>query len=147
MTEEIKNCAHCESDAISAGIYEISEDSPEYCGDDARMAKVRCEYCGIGVKYITDLDYSEKLFGQLIKRWNRRASPWVSIEDKLPDIGVKVWVRDKDDFTIEARRIRRKNNDATNVWESFFMGTTEYTFHVNEITHWMPIPPLPEIER
>ncbi len=69
---ELKACPFCGGNAISSGIYTLSEDHPEYSGDNTRMVEIRCENCHIGVQYTTDWEYSETLLGQLIERWNKR---------------------------------------------------------------------------
>lgn len=58
-----------------------------------------------------------------VRSWNRRASPWISVEDRLPEDGQSIFVVDKD---IE-------EPDAITFWE----GETRQSF-----THWMAIPDI-----
>lgn len=78
-----------------------------------------------------------------IKGWNCKewfdaqpeAPQWVRVEDGLPDIGKPVFLRDKDNYTFVGLR------DIVDLWVNIAIEG----HYLQDITHWMPIPPLPEV--
>ena len=75
---------------------------------------------------------------QAQERWNRRASPWVRVKDRLPEHGERVFVRNGDII------LTLVFNKELNI----FMSRASSALHhaLDTATHWMPIPPLPEGE-
>ena len=60
---------------------------------------------------------------------------WVSVKDRLPEVGEKCLIRDKTDVT--TARLTDKEHQIWQWEDSDFYGR-------GGITHWMPIPPGPE---
>lgn len=66
-------------------------------------------------------------------------SPWISVEDKLPEKGVLVIVK----TGIDNCYLAAKDSVALPKDEFMLPQLCEY---VDEVTHWMPIPELPKEE-
>lgn len=156
MAKNLKPCAHCGSNLTSSGIYSLSEDHPEYCGDDTRMVEVRCVDCHIGVSYITDLEYSETLLNQLIEQWNRRAPPWIKRAIVPPEC-----LKGYDKPVLQRVVVKNKGempfvSVVTGWYDTSFEGGrwAMYSEPIHilrsggelKLTHWMPVPELPERE-
>ncbi|MDO4929612.1 MAG: DUF551 domain-containing protein [Bacteroidales bacterium] len=69
--------------------------------------------------------------------WQSKQSPWISVEDRLPDYDEQVIVHDAE---YEEYFTHRSNNPFVQTdkdgWCSFSSR--------GKITHWMPVPPLPK---
>ena len=61
------------------------------------------------------------------------APQWISVEDRLPDIGLKV-------FAVGLGCVFQGSIDIDGYW----VETESGELILNGATHWMPIPPLPE---
>lgn len=69
--------------------------------------------------------------------WHAKQSPWISVEDRLPDNQDIVLVRDEYDRFCTAYLHGKNSRFIT-------YGEDAYNFF-GEITHWMPIPKFDEI--
>ena len=87
----------------------------EYCGDDCQ------NLCGYAA------DAIEELLAAVPK--------WISVEERLPEIGKFVLVSDGDDIDAACRYKAFTIPDET---ETFFWDS------VFEVTHWMPLPAPPK---
>lgn len=65
-------------------------------------------------------------------------SGWVSVKDRMPEVGEKCLIRDKTDVT--TARLTDKEHQIWRWEDSDFYGR-------GGITHWMPIPPGPEDDK
>lgn len=75
-----------------------------------------------------------------VELWNRRASPWVRVEDGLPEIGQEVVVNCHDFYL-------HKNHKSIAFWDGLYWRRDNgVTFPYDEGQHWMPIPKLTEEE-
>jgi len=72
-------------------------------------------------------------------------SKWISVEDRLPERGVKVIVYF---CNIQTTLIGRRMNDSggNDVWMVFFADGEKANNNIysEDITHWMPLPNAPE---
>lgn len=118
MTEELKSCAHCGS--------EVNLDFGMSGNPFISCEKCRLDMGGESQKEITD-------------KWNRRASPWVRVEDGLPGAGDVVLIR----VFYRKNELGFKEVVAFN-GDNFICNGCIY--QMKDITHWMPIPELPEIK-
>ena len=98
--------------------------------------------------YTNDIDLVEKAFIEGAK-WadNNTKSPWISIDDDLPcnnpnDIhfGFTNYVLAKDEDKNIFIAFMRKDKNNIWVWSS----DDDYDLSYRIITHWMPIPKLPD---
>lgn len=71
------------------------------------------------------------------------ASNWVSIEDDLPPLGVKVFLRGIENDK-EAHRAAIRDERGYFLMKGNYL---EVRMDTMDVTHWMPIPLLPEIEQ
>lgn len=83
-------------------------------------------------------DYMEHFAKHFIAgaEWNAKQSPWISVEDRLPDNQDIVLVRDEYDRFCTAYLHGKNSGFIT-------YGEDAYNFF-GEITHWMPIPKFDE---
>lgn len=113
MTEELKRCPFCGSTQFTQ---EWHNNLDSY---------IECLDCGASA---------------CPAAWNRRASPWVSVEDGLPAVGELVLVRfyypEQGNYEYKALR---------QYCESGWINPKNACcYDISSVTHWMPIPPLPE---
>lgn len=69
---------------------------------------------------------------------------WISVDDRLPEIGDEVIVYTPNSRTKVTAlcRLIRYEEDAEFFWDNFYGGTN---FHLKEsVTHWMPLPAPPK---
>ena len=64
-------------------------------------------------------------------------SEWISVEDRLPKVGQKVFMLLKGDGNVGTFRDWRK--DGGNAF--FDTGDDLYTIPLEQVTHWLPLPP------
>ena len=83
-------------------------------------------------------DYMEHFANHFIAgaEWHAKQSPWISVEDRLPDNQDIVLVRDEYDRFCTAYLHGKNSGFIT-------YGEDAYNFF-GEITHWMPIPKFDE---
>lgn len=65
-------------------------------------------------------------------KWQAKQSPWISVEDRLPDYLEKVLVL----YEYEGR---------IQIQQGFYLGEKDWKFGSNKILAWMPIPSFNEI--
>jgi Lar family restriction alleviation protein len=103
-----------------------------FCGQSDRLAlqnlvdeddfSVCCDRCDVTQHAI----HTE---AAAIAAWNRRANPWVSVAERLPEEDVKVLVW-------------RKNEAMVGQRNGEYWVLTPGVWTCRDVTHWMPIPPL-----
>lgn len=121
MTElKPRPCAHCDGNDLSIETYAL--------GGNEYIFEIECLWCK--TTWRTVLSFGEGDTAG-IKKWNRRASPWVRVEDGLPE---------SDDFMAVM--------DGTETWKRAFYYEGDWwnedEMPVEDVTHWMPIPKLTE---
>ena len=99
---------------------------------------IECE-CGASIPGIGETLPREAC----IAAWNRRANPWVSVAERLPEDEDLVLIADEDGTVFTAYLDSSENEtDDEQAW--FIEGRRR----IYDVTHWMPIPPLtPKEER
>lgn len=67
---------------------------------------------------------------------------WISVEDRLPDIGdiVDVWTRD-------GRETNQSFNGISDEDYAFYPTTGGTYLHIDKVTHWQPLPEPPKVEQ
>ena len=98
-----------------------------YCASEADSGE---NGCGI---WQSDIDALDVAIDAL-----REQPRWISVKDALPEIGVTVLALDK--YGHVNSRYMYKHKDGTALF------TAEYLVSSKDITHWMPLPKLPEVE-
>lgn len=137
MTQELKPCRFCASDSDNIDMFDISC-PPGYADSGPRFAAF-CNGC------LTEgpSGASEE---EAAKKWNRRASPWVGVEDGLPPddrevfINFAEWNEPHKNMQWEVKKVGRYHKGIGSEW-----GVLDYSQQGDflEATHWMPIPELP----
>jgi hypothetical protein len=103
------------------------------------MNVLPCPFCGsdeiIPNRSITEFFYFCRKCKSKSAIWYKRNSPWISVKDKdkLPDFGVRVLTLNEDNTEHVAWRL------TCDIWEHCYC-----CCYIGKITHWMPLPPLPE---
>lgn len=108
-----------------------------------------CPFCGSKASY----DQAESIhvsctkhlcpandFGTFVidEEWNTRASPWVSVEDRLPEEGEYLCLLD-DESPFSNVCLSRYTKKVVPNWEA-------ERYRHSLITHWMPLPEPPEVK-
>lgn len=70
--------------------------------------------------------------------WQAKQSPWVSVKDRLPELGDPVLIRLKDG-TVRLAVLDTDDNSDAYFWSDNY---SYETISGCATTHWMPIPPL-----
>lgn len=70
--------------------------------------------------------------------WQAKQSPWVSVKDRLPELGDPVLIRLKDG-TVRLAVLDTDDNSDAYFWSDNYSYETISDW---DTTHWMPIPPL-----
>ena len=70
--------------------------------------------------------------------WQAKQSPWVSVKDRLPELGDPVLIRLKDG-TVRLAVLDTDDNSDAYFWSDNY---SYETISGCDTTHWMPIPPL-----
>lgn len=70
--------------------------------------------------------------------WQAKQSPWVSVKDRLPELGDPVLIRLKDG-TVRLAVLDTDDNSDAYFWSDNY---SYETISDCDTTHWMPIPPL-----
>ena len=70
--------------------------------------------------------------------WQAKQSPWVSVKDRLPELGDPVLIRLKDG-TVRLAVLDPDDNSDAYFWSDNY---SYETISGCDTTHWMPIPPL-----
>lgn len=70
--------------------------------------------------------------------WQAKQSPWVSVKDRLPELGDPVLIRLKDG-TVRLAVLDTDDNSDAYFWSDNYSYETISGW---DTTHWMPIPPL-----
>lgn len=160
MSGEFKPCPFC------GGVPGIGKHEPkEYIPPHIRnMDAVEILPCCTMVRC-----YRYNSLAEAIAAWNKRPSPWISVEEELPKTGSRVIVMFKNRLGNKrtslaeyvAKRTILHEDFISEEWEDFHdydevndiyyapEGWYEYNFEAEtsmymsmEITHWMPIPEL-----
>ena len=87
-----------------------------------------------------------RIFEYMLNKWFNAqpdASNWVSIEDDLPPLGVKVFLRGIENDK-EAHRAAIRDERGYFLMKGNYL---EVRMDTMDVTHWMPIPLLPEIQQ
>lgn len=118
MSEELKPCPFCDSKNVKLCNYLESS----FWGD--------CFHCGAqGSRRANG--------GVAVSVWNTRPSPWISVEDRLPEESKTCFIY----LPSVNKHTAFKGfcDDLNNIWH------TKLKSHArtNKVTHWMPIPELP----
>lgn len=71
-------------------------------------------------------------------QWQSKQSPWVSVKDRLPELGDPVLIRLKDG-TVRLAVLDTDDNSDAYFWSDNYSYETISGW---DTTHWMPIPPL-----
>jgi hypothetical protein len=122
MTEELQPCAHCGGDCLTdysdAGYYPT--DAP--C---TPSKEIQCDEC--------------KVIAPSREAWNRRASPWVKMEEREPEHRQRCFVARRE----KEAPILCLLYDKDKRW---FIGRAScaLNYMIDDIHFWMPAPPLPE---
>ncbi|WP_192915950.1 DUF551 domain-containing protein [Bacteroides faecis] len=93
-----------------------------------------------------EMPYDEKLINmKLIKEsfkygagWQANQSPWISVKDRLPELGDPVLIRLKDG-TVRLAVLDTDDNSDAYFWSDNYSYETISGW---DTTHWVPIPPL-----
>lgn len=134
--ERLKPCAHCGNDDIEGPL----EKQINWTGGKYYETIIECK-CGASMSYHGSS--IKDVMEEIKKKWNRRASPWVIVDDRFPThedgtflvSGLQEYPSaDKSYRTVYLGYIGAKNLEVCKD------GCKEYF----EPTHWMP---RPEIER
>lgn len=134
MTEELKPCPLCSkvpSIYPESAIYPDSERGNMEFGAMSILNYTKSERFILNCSDCVSMqDNSEE---GLIHKWNRRASPWVRVEDGLPKHGDVIFVKLEYPLikSAEETRYAREKFDKNIGFDKV-------------VTHWMPIPPLGE---
>ena len=70
--------------------------------------------------------------------WKSKQSPWISVKDRLPEVGEPVLIRLKDG-TVRLTVLNTDDNSDVYFWSDNY---SYETIRGWDVTHWMPIPPL-----
>ena len=70
--------------------------------------------------------------------WQAKQSPWVSVKDRLPELGDPALIRLKDG-TVRLAVLDTDDNSDAYFWSDNYSYETISGW---DTTHWMPIPPL-----
>lgn len=70
--------------------------------------------------------------------WQAKQSPWISVKDRLPELGDPVLIRLKDG-TVRLAVLDTDDNSDAYFWSDNYSYETISGW---DTTHWMPIPPL-----
>ena len=71
-------------------------------------------------------------------KWQSKQSPWISVKDRLPELGDPVLIRLKDG-TVRLAVLDTDDNSDAYFWSDNYSYETISGW---DTTHWMPIPPL-----
>lgn len=71
-------------------------------------------------------------------KWQSKQSPWISVKDKLSELGDPVLIRLKDG-TVRLAVLDTDDNSDAYFWSDNYSYETISGW---DTTHWMPIPPL-----
>ena len=130
MSEQLKPCPFCGSEKVAvAGWSDCCEVLCENCMSASRVAN------------------SEE---KAIAAWNRRVSGWISVEDRLPDQCGHYLVMIKTDgnigFEVHSHLIRIVYFRSDGWRLSHHFPEWIHQALKQEITHWQPLPDLPEVK-
>ena len=121
MSEELKKCAHCASRNITTG----------HC---FREHWVLCEDCGM----TTGLQGNKELARKV---WNTRATPWIKVKDRSPEIG-KSYI-----FKTNWAHYVGLYTAGDDIHPDHFVTTDSMNKkYITTVTHYMPIPEIKEGE-
>lgn len=95
-----------------------------------------CHRCQWGVPSL-DLRCSNNASFKLGAQWQARQSPWISVEDRLPDVGVKVFTKTKNGNYILTSMYIPADCKGNVLGPKEWRGSGAFK---GSITHWMPIP-------
>jgi hypothetical protein len=127
MTASAEGMADLRSCPFCGGEVELSS---AWFRKDGLQFWIECK-CGASIPGIGETLSREAC----VAAWNRRANPWVSVAERLPEEGVKVLVW-------------RKNEAMVGQRNGEYWVLTPGVWTCRDVTHWMPIPPLtPKEER
>ena len=131
MSEQLKPCPFCGA-TDKTGLLNIcvSPAKDIYENEMVDFFTVKCHGCGtkIGNYYTTE---------EAAQHWNRRASGWISVENRLPNNYNEVLCLRKED----------EDNVILAYSPKGYWYGNGYIFRRNSITHWQPLPEPPEVEK
>ena len=121
---ELKSCPFCGRDA-HVKTYQVCED-----GEESSAGCYECQIFTPGM---------EGPYGNseaAIQAWNSRVDNWISVEDRLPEIDVRVdvWLK----RNAEAQR---------GIWKGDYWRIDDHhseKYNITDVTHWQPLPKPPE---
>ena len=131
---ELELCPFC------GGVAKLKFGKPCQQKQNRRQAFVQCTKCGAKSQTVFQLAYQswEDTKRYAVALWNRREPHWISVKDRLPKIDDEVLCRSRTG-TIDVVSLSWAGTWDDNNSSRFYPAT-------GYITHWMPIPKLPEID-
>jgi hypothetical protein len=105
-----------------------------FCGGEVALARngwsgyVACQDCRVSTAEMPEVD--------AVAAWNTRPSPWCSVADRLPEVGIEGYLTHGGEC-IEPRRVCFMDKTGWRVLDDFEDSAPG-------VTHWMPLPLPPE---
>lgn len=94
-----------------------------------------CEDCGADGPNNNSIDES-------LNAWNRRASPWVNIKERLPDAHELVFIYVKSTDKMYEAVFHEDRNSFDIDYQTYNPTGISYGLSIDDVTHWMPIPEI-----
>lgn len=116
MSQDVKKCPFCGSE----GDYDFEE---HVAGDGVYVAHCSNEECPAG----------SPDFWMTTEAWNERASSWISVAEKMPEVNSRAFV-----YSTFYRDVFVAYVDTDGFWADVADDET-----IESVTHWMPLPVPP----
>ena len=139
MSEELKPCL------CGGKVRWCSEGNPDPIEDHDGCHYIKCDSCGLiaeygGHKDIDNAETLEEMRKLEAEIWNTRASPWISVEERLPEIGMACIIYTSDHIN--------ELHITGAVWcGDFFYDQDHETGELEDVTHWMLSPEPPTSDK
>ena len=124
---ELKPCPFCGGKAEVAQHEHYDDPYSDDCSD------ICCYTKDCHLEFGADFHFEKNEVDKLIDKWNHRPSPWIKVEDALPEKDGKYftivscpWLGAFPDISTFHKKQKRNNG-----W-----------MPQGDVTHWMPIPPV-----